>query len=200
MERRLTTSLKAILPRVRRGATLMELAVSVAVSALMFTILGAIFVAQGRFVAIHDAIAETQVGAFNALDAVGLYASGAEAVVASRTISGTAYTTGDDLVILRLPSIDSNDDIIGATYDYVAFGLDPSASNTFIVDLDADATSARSDLKRTSTDLVDKVIFRYNTVDATAADVIEAYVRTVKDARGDEVTTSVGRIYYLGSS
>lgn len=184
----------------RRGATLLELAVAIAVTAIMFTILGAVFIAQGRFSAIHDAIAETQLASFNALDATGLYTASARAIVASAVINSVSYTTGNDLVVLELPSIDSNEDIVASTYDYVAIGVDPSATNTFIVDLDANAASARADLTRKITDMVDKAIFRYNTVDATSANTIELFVRTSKDARGSSVMTSLGRFYYLGSS
>ena len=187
-------------PGVRPGATILELAVSIAIASIMFTILGAIFLAQGRFVAIHDAISETQLASFNALDGAGLYTQSARAIVASATVNGTAYVTGNELVILELPSIDASDEIIVSTYDYVAIGLNPSATNTFIIDVDADPASSRTDLTRTMTDLVDKVIFRYNAVDATEANAFDLYIRALKDARGSAVTTPVGRIYYLGSS
>lgn len=186
--------------KARKGATLLELAVSMAITALMFTILGSIFIAQGRFIAIHDAISETQLGSFNALDATGLYTASASQVIASATLNGTAYTTGTELVILELPAIDSNKDIIDSTFDYVAIGLDPAATNTFIIDFDADVLSDRADLTRNITTLVNQVIFRYNTVTPTDANTIDLFVKTSKESRGSTISTPLGRIYYLGSS
>lgn len=183
-----------------RGFTMLELAVSIAISAVVFTILGAIFIAQGRYFAIEDAIAETQYDAFQVLDTAGLYALSASAVVSSRTINGTAYTSGTSTVVLRLPSVDASGDILTNTYDYVAMGLYASDPTRFVVDIDAGTNSARVTTTRLPASLVDKLIFRYNAVDTTAATAIELYVRTSKEARGRTITTPLGKIYYLGSS
>ncbi len=183
-----------------RGVTTLELAVSMAVGAMIFTILGAIFIAQGRYFAIEDAIAETQYNAFQILDTAGLYALSASGVIGSRTINGTAYSTGTSTVVLELPSIDASGTILINTYDYVALGIDPSDPSRFVVDIDAGTNSDRVDTTRTPGALVDKLIFRYNTVDTTQATAIELYVRTRKDARGQTILTPLGKIYYLGST
>ena len=66
--------------KVRQGATLIELVVSIAILAIIFMIMGMIFLAQGQFFAIQDAIAETQVEAFEAVDSISKYMSSANAV------------------------------------------------------------------------------------------------------------------------
>jgi len=183
-----------------RGVTTLELAVSMAVAAMIFTILGAIFIAQGRYFAIEDAIAQTQYNAFQILDTAGLYALSSSGVIASRTIGGTAYTTGTSTLVLELPSINAADDVLVNAYDYVALGVSPSDPTRFTVAIDASTNSARTDAVRYPGALVDKLIFRYNTTDPTAATAIELYVRTRKDARGRTILTPLGKIYYLGSS
>ena len=183
-----------------RGVTTLELAVSTAVAAVIFTILGAIFIAQGRFFAIQDAIGETQYNAFQILDTAGLYALSASAIVPNRTISGTAYTTGTSTVVLEVPSVNASDEVLVNAYDYVAMGVSPDDSSRFFVAIDASTNSARTDASRLPGSLVDKLIFRYNAVDPTAATAIELYVRTRKDARGQVILTPLGKIYYLGSS
>ncbi|MEK7546238.1 MAG: hypothetical protein AAB554_04150 [Patescibacteria group bacterium] len=182
------------------GVTTIELAVSMAVAALVFTILGAIFIAQGRYFAIEDAIAETQYNAFQILDAAGLNAISASGVIGSRTVNGTAYTTSTSTLVLELPSIGQTGDVLVNAYDYVAMGRSASDATRFVVDIDASTNSARVDGTRTPGALVDKLIFRYNAVDPTAATAIELYVRTRKDARGQTILTPLGKIYYLGSS
>jgi len=186
--------------KIRQGATLLELVVSIAVGAIIFVILGMIFLAQGQFFAIQDAIAETQLESFEAIDAMSPYMASANTIVASRTINGTAYATSDTLVILKLPSIDSGDDIITNTFDHVALGQDPSDATRFIVDLETDVASSRTSLTHRPSSLVDKVIFRYNDVDETAATAIEFYIRTIRTVRGNTITMPLGKTYFLGAS
>lgn len=193
-------TIEASMMQPRRGATLLELAVSIGVGAVIFAILGAVFLAQGQFLAIEDAIAETQLNAFQAIDATGLHASSAKQVISSKTINGTAYATSDTLVILELPTIDIDDDVVSGSYDYVAIGQDPGDSTKFIVDLEPDGGSSRVGGKHTKALLVDKVIFRYNTVDSADADALDLYIQTSKDARGSTIVMPLGKIYFLGSS
>lgn len=183
-----------------RGVTTLELAVSLAVASVIFTILGAIFIAQGRYFAIEDAIAETQYDAFQILDTVGLYALSASSVLSSATVNGTVYSTGTSTVVLALPSIDADGAVLVNTYDYVALGVSAADPTKFVLDIDAGTNSQRVSATRYPASLVDKLIFRYNAVDPTAATAIELYVRTKDVARGQTVRTPLGKIYYLGSS
>ena len=183
-----------------RGATLLELSVSLGIATLVFMIVGGIFIAQGRYFAIEDATAETQYNAFQIMDTVGLYASSARAVTGSRTINGTAYVSGTATVILELPSIEADGDVIAGSYDYVALGLYGPSPERFVVDIDAATGSDRVDATQLKGDLVEKVIFRYNTVSATSATAIDLYVRTEKTVRNQVIRMPLGKSYYLGSS
>ena len=182
------------------GMTLLELVVSIAIGSIMFMILGAVFIGQGRYFAIEDAIAETQYNAFQAVDTVGLFASSASRVLASRTINGTAYATGTNTVVLELPSINGSGDVVANAYDYVAIGLDPTNATRFMYDIDAATGTDRTDGKFVKASLVETVIFRYNTVNQASATAIDLTIRTVKSARGRTIRTPLGKIYYLGSS
>lgn len=183
-----------------RGVTMLELTVAVAIGSVMFLIIGMIFLAQGQYFAIEDAIAETQVNAFQALDAAGELIPTAYRVVGSRTINGVAYATSDSLAIVQLPGIDSNGAVLTTIWDYAAVGQDPSDASKFIVNIEAGAGSVRTSGKYVKALLVDKAIFRYNNASTTSATAIDVYVRMRKDARGREITTPFGKIYYLASS
>ena len=183
-----------------RGTTLLELIVTIAIAALSFMILGAVFLAQARYLAIVNAASDTQYDAFQVMDTFGLYADAAQAVVSSQTINGRAYASGTSTIVLKLPSIDSSGTIISGSYDYVAFGLFQSDPTKFMFDIQPAAGSSRLSGQFIKAQLVDKLIFRYNAVDPTAATAIELYVRTTEDARGQTITTPLGKIYYLGSS
>jgi Tfp pilus assembly protein PilW len=185
---------------VPRGITLLELAVSVAIGSVVFMILGAIFIAQGRYFAIEDAIAETQYNGFQALDVTGLFASSAKRVMSSQVVRGTNYSSTSTLVVLELPSIDAAGALVNNSFDYVAIGQDPADASKFMYDLDAATGTARTDGKFVKALLVDTVIFRYNAVVPAGATAIELYVRAAKDARGRTIRTPLGKIYFLGSS
>ncbi len=183
-----------------RGTTILELAVSIAIAAMMFLIVGGIFIAQGRYLGIEDAISQTEYQAFQALDTAGLFLGSADRIVSSRAINGTTYTTGTSTVVVEIPSVDASGTIIGSTFDYVAIGQDPSNAAQFMYAIDSATGTHRLDGKFVKALLVDKVIFRYNAVDPTAATAVDLYVRTAKTARGRVIRMPIGKIYYLGSS
>lgn len=182
------------------GFTLLELTVSVAVSTVIMLVLGGIFLAQGRFFDIQGALSETQINSFRAIDTVGLYASSAKDVVAGRTINSQAYTSGTSTVILELSSINASGAIIANTYDYIALGQNPTNSSQFIFDIDSATGSSRLDGKFVKGLLVDKVIFRYNTVSPSAATVLDLFIQTTKTVRGRTIKTPMGKLYYLGTT
>jgi prepilin-type N-terminal cleavage/methylation domain-containing protein len=182
-----------------KGLTLLEVMVSMGIASVVFAILGGIFLAQGRFFAIQDAVSETQVHAFRAVDATGLFMNSAKRVMASQNINGTAYSTTSTMVVLELPSITASGGLIGNTFDYVAIGLESATSTLFVYDLQAGAGSDRQPGKFTMAQFVDKVIFRYNTVTPADASSIDLYVRTMKEARGSTIYAPLGKIFYLGA-
>ena len=183
----------------RPGFTLLELVVTMAIASMMFLIVGGIFIAQGRYLAIENAINQTQYNAFQVLDATGLYMSSARRVVASQTVNGRAYVSSTSTVVLQLPSIDTSGAILTNTFDYVAIGQDATDPTKFMYDIQAADGSDRLTGKFIKAALVDKVIFRYNTVDPTAATEIDLYVRTTENARGRTIRMPLGKVYYLGS-
>ena len=181
------------------GFTLLELVVTIAIAGIIFTILGAIFLAQMQFFAIQNAIAETQVHAFRALDTTGGFMSSADAVVAGHVINGTTYSSTDTIAVLELPSIDSTGNIISNAHDYVAIGEDPANASQFMFDIQAAPGSTRLNGKFSKAQLVDKLIFRYNDSTPANATAVDLYIRTSENARGRTITTPLGKIYYLGA-
>ncbi len=178
----------------------MELIVTMAISSIMFAIVGAIFLTQSRYHAAEDAINQAQYQGFQALDTIGLYTDSARRVVSSRIVNGRAYESGTSTVVLELPSVDASGNILSGAYDYVALGIDPSDKATFILDIDAATGSDRIDGTYVKASLVDKLIFRYNTVNVTTATSIDVFVRTAISVRNRTHTKSLGKIYYLHSS
>ena len=181
-----------------RGLTLLETVVAIAIASIILMIMGDIFIAQGRFFDIQQAVSETQIHAFRALDTAGPFLASADSILASRTINSQAYVTGTNTLIVRMPSIDDTGDVVAGSYDYLALGLNPANPTQFMYDLQSAAGTARVSGKFVKALFVDKLIFRYNTVSPTSASVIDLYIRTSKTVRGRTIQTPLGRVYYLG--
>ena len=67
---------------------------------------------------------------------------------ANRSIDGVNYTTGDDELIIKIPSIDVNGKFIANTYDYVVYALDTSDSSQLRKIVDPDIASSRNGLNQ----------------------------------------------------
>jgi Tfp pilus assembly protein PilW len=183
----------------KNGFTTMELLITIGIASMMFAIVGSVFLTQSRYHAIADAINQTQYQGFQTLDTIGLYTDSAKRVVSGSSINGQAYTTSTSTIILELPSIDASGAVLSNTYDYIALGIDPADSTQFMFDIDAATGSDRISGKFIKAHLIDKLIFRYNTVNTSAATSIDVYVRTIATARNQNFTTSLGKIFHLHS-
>lgn len=181
------------------GLTLLETIIAIGIASIVMLVLSGIFLAQGRFFAIQDAISETRIHSSRVLDTAGLFLSSADSVIANHTINGRAYVTSTNTLIVRLPSLDDSGDIVSGNYDYLALGLNPDDPTRFMYDLQSATGTARTSGKFVKAQFVDKLIFRYNTVSPTSATVIDLYVRTTKTARDRIIQMPLGRIYYIGA-
>ena len=61
----------------------------------------------------------------------------------TRLIDGTLYVTGDNVLILKIPAIDTGGDTIANTYDYVVYTQDASDQERLRKIVDPDAASSR---------------------------------------------------------
>jgi type II secretory pathway pseudopilin PulG len=118
----------------------------------------------------------------------------ADKVIASRTISGTAYTTGANTLILELPSIDNSGNILIGKVDYLLFYI--TGSNIYKV-IDPDASSSRkagvTQLSGTATSF----ILSYDNGTASLAKRIEVDVQTSKTANNKTETAHLHDQVYL---
>lgn len=68
---------------------------------------------------------------------------------ASRSISGTNYVTGNNEMVIKIPSIDANNKVISNTYDYVVYALDSSDPRQLRKIVDPNVASSRGSLNQT---------------------------------------------------
>ena len=118
----------------------------------------------------------------------------ADKIVSSHTFSGHAYSTGQNTLVLEIPSIDSSGNIVSGKYDYVVF----YASGTNFYELTgADAASSRpSGLKQLS-DSVATITFTCNNANLDLADKIDADLQMQTTTRRQTITYHLHQEIYL---
>lgn len=112
-----------------------------------------------------------------AFDRISKNIRAAATLVESHTINSTEYTTDSDTLILQIPSIDADQDIIFDTYDYLAYYKDGSLLK---IDLEANPSSSRNSGIQTTASFVDSIIFNYNKTDYSQVSKVEIILVNTK--------------------
>ena len=156
--------------------TLAETIASIGIMTVVLVIVAQIFILSYDVVLKQTGRVDNDVGAIFAVRRISDAARGASAVVANRTINGTAYTTSVSTLILELPSLDSSSNIIANTYDYIAFYRSGAEPTKIFTDTEPGAGSVRLGGKRLMTAFNQTLAFRYNAVAAADADRVSVYL------------------------
>lgn len=114
-----------------KGLSLLEILISALIGVMMSGVLFFILVSGQRIFIIGSTSSELHRNARQALDWIAKNTKSATRLMASQSINGDTYSTSSDELVLEIPSIDENNDIINidTTFDYVAFHLN-DADNT----------------------------------------------------------------------
>ncbi len=108
----------------KRGFTLLESVIVIGISALALIALSNLFFIFNSIYGYQQVFMATSGSASKTLNALEAAVFPAEHVLASRSFSGTTYTSSTTVLVLELPSIDSSGNIISGVKDYVAFYTD----------------------------------------------------------------------------
>jgi prepilin-type N-terminal cleavage/methylation domain-containing protein len=179
--------MRSLLPHLRdqRGVTLMETLVVITVMTVLLLIVTEVFILNYDVYLKQTGRIEADTGTVFAARSISEQARGATQVMASRTIDGTLYTTSDTTLVLELPSIEQDGDVLIATYDYIAFARDPGDATRVITATDAASGSSRFDGTKLLTAFNDTMTFRYNDpvpADATRVSVLLINETTVRES------------------
>lgn len=162
----------------------METLVVIGVMAVLMVLVTQIFALNYDVYAKQTARLDADTGAVFAARTVSNLTRGASRVVDSWTINGTPYTTSEDTVVLRIPSIDGSGNIIDATFDYIAIYRDGTETTKIYADTEVDATSSRNAGKRLITAHNDTMRFTYNAPDASDATRVGMLLINLQTVRG----------------
>lgn len=180
-----------------RGMTLVETMTVIGIMSIIMVVVSQIFVVNNELVAKSLARADNDNGATFAIRRIGELSRGASTVMASHIINGTTYTSGTNVLVLVMPSVDSSGNIIVASYDYIAFYRDAVATTKIFTDTDAAVGSVRVDGSKLLTAYNDTLAFSYNARDISEATRISVFVINTQTVRGQVLSTKAWTSIFL---
>lgn len=180
-----------------RGATIIEGLTVIGIMMVVLMIVNQIFVSgYGLFVK-QSARTDVENGVVLAARAIAETTRGATEVEVSSVINGTTYTTGTNVLVLKVPSIDSSDNVIAANYDHIAVYRDATDTTAIKTDTQISGASQRPSGKKIITKYNSILAFRYN--DPTPADAtrVQVYLRNALTTRSTTVTAKAWTAIFL---
>lgn len=169
----------------------------IGVMAIILVMVSEIFTVSYDVYVKQSARTDNETGAVLAARAISEAARGAEAVEASRVINGTTYTTSADVMVLRLPTIDASNNVVAASYDYMAVYRHSAQTTKIFSDIDAAAGSKRVDGQKLITAYNSVMKFRYNDPDVTKADRVQVYLVNSQTKRQTVLTTKAWTAIFM---
>lgn len=171
------------------GVSLMETMIVIGVMAILLVIVAQIFALNYDVYAKQTARLDADTGAVFAARKISDFTRGASKVLATQNINGTWYTTSQDELVLRVPSIDANRDIIDATFDYIAIYRDATDTSKIFADTEIGTGSSRANGTKLITAHNGTMKFRYNAPDETDATRVSVFMINTKTVRGSTISS-----------
>ena len=140
-------------PLNNKGFTLVEVMFSTFISVIILGMVMILYVGANNNMTMGLALAEINSDGRLVTDRIVRNVRWGTQIVPSRTVSTTTYTTGNDELIIQIPSIKDDGDVLADKYDYVIYVLDPpldpldstdTTTMRMIVDPDPDSESTRN--------------------------------------------------------
>jgi len=163
----------------RRGVTLAELLVAMSIFAVVGVIIYYVYIAAGGFSNDEQEKITVDLSASRILSVMDGNLRQAIRVHASHDFGGTPFNTGDDVLVVGLPSLVGGEP--SGDTDYVAFYLEGSV---LMMKTDPDASSSRTAATTEVTRDVKDVFFRYTTVVPDQSNAVTVTVATERTVRG----------------
>jgi len=169
----------------RKGFTLLELIIVLAIALVCFLIVLGMYISQSKLYTNESDISELQTINSIAQEAIsGTIEQGME-IIETRTINGIPYTSDSNTIIVKLPAYNASKQIINGIYDYVVFDFD-SENSKIISNTEIGTGSARLPSEKMIADFAGALNFRYNDTVWSSVNNIEIVIVTKKEVGGVE--------------
>lgn len=126
---------------------------------------------------------DNEAGAIIAAKTVSQMTRGAISIEPSRVFGSNTITSSSTALVLKLPSVDVDNNILVNTFDYVAFYRDDTETTKIFTVTDADPLSTRIDSTRLITAYNQTFVFRYNDPNIVQANRVSLYVQNQQTGR-----------------
>lgn len=168
--------MRLLSPTDRRGTSLVEALVVIAITVVLVTVIDAVFVADFNLSQRQFARIDAEGGAISAIRTLGEVTRGATGIMTNWTVNGTLRTSNKEALVLRLPSLDADGDPTGSERDYLAIYRDAANPRKVILDTMPASVSARHGGQKLLTNFNDQLTFSYNNVDPNLANRISVFL------------------------
>ncbi|MFH2062660.1 MAG: hypothetical protein ABIJ46_00700 [bacterium] len=170
-----------------RGFTLMESVAVLGVVTLLLTLVIQVFMVSYSAYRKQSTRAENDAQAIMATRLISEAARGADEVLATATVNGTEYSSSASELVLKLPSVNTDGNVIEGEYDYLAVYRDDGDDSRIYVDTEPNAGSYRPSGQKLLTSDNDWLIFRYDSPNVAEASRVSVFLRNAKTARDTTV-------------
>lgn len=176
-----------------RAFTLIEVVITVALSAILMLAITQLYVVYGRVILFQKSSIDVALGASGIIDAARAAGLQAKQVVATHTFSGTVYTSGTTTALFELPAINASGAIVPNAYDYI--GIYASGTDAYRL-VDAAPGSSRLSGKKRLTGVLGALSFIYDNPSFPLVTSIIVNATTSAMVRGEMTQTHLrGHIY-----
>lgn len=141
------------------GFTLIEVVVTVALSAILVLAIVQLYVVYGRVITLQQSSINIALGGGGIMDAVHSAGLQADHIVTAHAFSGVDYNSGTTMAIFELPAIDASGAVIAAAYDYIGITASGTSAYRFV---DAAPGSSRISGTKRLTGALDALNFSYD--------------------------------------
>lgn len=177
-----------------RGFTLLEVSVVMALLALIGLFLGQTYLDFSQFFGRENLQVDLNLANQNTLQDVSASVKESAAVLASAVLDSITYTSATTTLVLNLPTINTQGQIVSGSYDTLAYYLDPANQKKLVKRVQAAAGSRRQTQTKTLDSFVSFLEFQYNaTSTADAAAIIMTLTSSQTQAGRLQAVTSTLR-------
>ena len=171
----------------QRGFTIIELVIVIALCLVLMSGLLALLDWHNKVFVLEQATVRATSSVRNVMNAMTRYVTQGATIEASRTMSGTLYTTDGDTVVVKIPSIDASGNVIAGTFDYFVYYL---SSGSVYQLIEAGAGSVRNAGSKVLGESIDLFTLTYNNADPAIAGSVAVDVQARVTTRGTSSATT----------
>ncbi len=153
----------------RRGFTLAEVLVVTGLMSILISLGVGIFLANNKFYQNQTGKVLNVNVTREAADRINEYTRLGITFATSHIYNLVTYTTGPETLILQIPSVESDGDIISGVFDYVIITKDLGAANRLLLIVDSHPSSSRLARFYEITSALTSLSFTYDNADLSLA-------------------------------